>query len=164
MGSSALTSREPKKAFCHPSTSWHLITWRLSYFPAQFTAGEGSGIESIKDAVVSGRALRIGHGVRLVEDIMFSRTDGDTDLVVLGPVAQWVHDRQIALEVSPSSNLQTGAFSLLGDTMADHPIDIMYDLGFNVTVNTDNRLMSSTNLTKELQILVDTFGYKLGRP
>jgi adenosine deaminase len=45
--------------------------------------------------------------------------------------------------------------------MADHPIDIMYDLGFNITVNTDNRLMSSTNLTKELQILVDTFGYKL---
>ena len=130
-------------------------------FPCTVHAGEGSGIDSIKDAIVSGRALRLGHGVRLVEDIMFSRTDGDTDLVVLGPVAQWVHDRQIALEVSPSSNLQTGAFSLLGDTMADHPIDIMYDLGFNITVNTDNRLMSSTSLTKELQILVDTFGYKL---
>ena len=130
-------------------------------FPCTIHAGEGSAVESIKDAIVSGRALRLGHGVRLVEDIMFSRTDGDTDLVVLGPVAQWVHDRQIALEVSPSSNLQTGAFGILGDTMADHPIDIMYDLGFNITVNTDNRLMSSTNLTKELQILVDTFGYKL---
>jgi adenosine deaminase len=80
---------------------------------------------------------------------------------VLGPVAQWVHDRGIALETSPSSNLQTGAFEMLGDTMADHPFDILYDLGFNVTVNTDNRLMSDTNLTKELEILVDTFGYSL---
>jgi adenosine deaminase len=97
--------------------------------------------------------------VRIVEDIMFSRTEGDTDLLVLGPVAQWVHDRQIALETSPSSNLQTGAISLLGDTMADHPIDILYDLGFNVTVNTDNRLMSQTSLTRELELLVETFGY-----
>jgi adenosine deaminase len=131
-------------------------------FPVTVHAGEADGIESIKDAIVSGRALRLGHGVRLVEDIMFSRTEGDTDLVVLGPVAQWVHDRAIALETSPSSNLQTGAFAELGDTMADHPIDILYDLGFQVTVNTDNRLMSDTNLTKELEILVETFGYELG--
>jgi len=50
---------------------------------------------------------------------------------------------------------------MLGDTMADHPFDVLYDLGFKVTVNTDNRLMSATNLTKELEILVDTFGYTL---
>lgn len=131
-------------------------------FPVTVHAGEADGVESIKDAIVSGRALRLGHGVRLVEDIMFSRTEGDTDLVVLGPVAQWVHDRAIALETSPSSNLQTGAFAELGDTMADHPFDILYDLGFQVTVNTDNRLMSNTNLTKELEILVETFGYELG--
>ena len=130
-------------------------------FPCTVHAGEADGVDSIKDAIVSGRALRLGHGVRLVEDIMFSRTEGDTDLVVLGPVAQWVHDRGIALEVSPSSNLQTGAFEMLGDTMADHPFDILYDLGFRVTVNTDNRLMSATNLTKELEILVDTFGYTI---
>jgi adenosine deaminase len=130
-------------------------------FPCTVHAGEADGVESIRDAIVSGRALRLGHGVRLVEDIMFSRTEGDTDLVVLGPVAQWVHDRGIALEVSPSSNLQTGAFEMLGDTMADHPFDILYDLGFKVTVNTDNRLMSATNLTKELEILVETFGYTL---
>ena len=130
-------------------------------FPVTVHAGEADGVESIKDAIVSGRALRLGHGVRLVEDIMFSRTEGDTDLVVLGPVAQWVHDRGIALETSPSSNLQTGAFAQLGDTMADHPFDILYDLGFKVTVNTDNRLMSGTSLTKELEILVDTFGYTL---
>ncbi len=130
-------------------------------FPVTVHAGEADGIDSIKDAIVSGRALRLGHGVRLVEDIMFSRTEGDTDLVVLGPVAQWVHDRGIALETSPSSNLQTGAFAALGDSMADHPFDILYDLGFKVTVNTDNRLMSGTSLTKELEILVDTFGYSL---
>jgi adenosine deaminase len=130
-------------------------------FPVTVHAGEADGVESIRDAIVSGRALRLGHGVRLVEDIMFSRTDGDTDLVVLGEVAQWVHDREIALETSPSSNLQTGAFAMLGDTMSDHPFDILYELGFKVTVNTDNRLMSGTNLTKELEILVDTFGYSL---
>ena len=131
-------------------------------FPVTVHAGEAGGVDSMKDAIVSGRALRLGHGVRLVEDIMFSRTDGDTDLVVLGDLAQWVYDRHIALEISPSSNLQTGAFAMLGDKMADHPIDILYDLGFTVTVNTDNRLMSGTNLTRELEILVDTFGYQLG--
>ncbi|MFM1992276.1 MAG: hypothetical protein RL600_104 [Actinomycetota bacterium] len=130
-------------------------------FPVTVHAGEADGIESIKDAIVSGRALRLGHGVRIVEDIMFSRTDGETDLVVLGPVAEWVHDRGIVLETSPSSNLQTGAISLLGETMADHPFDILYDLGFKVTVNTDNRLMSGTSLTREMELLVDTFGYGL---
>lgn len=130
-------------------------------FPVTVHAGEADGVESIRDAIFSGRALRLGHGVRLVEDIMFSRTEGDTDLVVLGPVAQWVHDRGIPLETSPSSNLQTGAFAMLGDSMSDHPFDILYDLGFEVTVNTDNRLMSDTNLTKELEILVRTFGYGL---
>lgn len=129
--------------------------------PITVHAGEADGVESIKDAIVAGRALRLGHGVRLVEDIMFSRTDGETDLVVLGPVAEWVHDRGIVLELSPSSNLQTGAISMLGETMADHPFDILYDLGFKVTVNTDNRLMSGTDLTNELEILVETFGYGL---
>jgi len=130
-------------------------------FPVTVHAGEADGVESIKDAIVSGRALRLGHGVRLIEDIMFSRTEGDTDLVVLGPVAQWVHDREIVLETSPSSNLQTGAFAMMGDTMGDHPFDVLYDLGFKVTVNTDNRLMSGTSLTRELEILVDTFGYTI---
>ncbi len=131
------------------------------FFPITVHAGEADGIDSIKDAIVNGRALRLGHGTRLIEDIMFSRTEGDTDLVVLGPLAQWVHDREIALELSPSSNLQTGAFAMMGDSMEDNPLDILYDLGFKVTVNTDNRLMSGTSLTKELEILVDTFGYTL---
>lgn len=131
-------------------------------FPVTVHAGEADGIESIKDAIVSGRALRLGHGVRIIEDIMFSRNDGETDLVVLGPVAEWVHDRGIALELSPSSNLQTGAIEMLGNTMADHPFDVLYDLGFKVTVNTDNRLMSNTSLTRELERLTEAFGYGLG--
>lgn len=130
-------------------------------FPITVHAGEADGIESIKDAIVNGRALRLGHGVRIIEDIMFSRTDGETDLVVLGPVAEWVHDRGIVLETSPSSNLQTGAIAMLGESMTDHPIDILYDLGFKVTVNTDNRLMSGTTLTRELELLVDAFDYSL---
>jgi adenosine deaminase len=130
-------------------------------FPITVHAGEGDGVASIKDAIVSGRALRLGHGVRLIEDVMFSRAEGDTDVVVLGEVAEWVHDRGIALELSPSSNLQTGAISMLGETMADHPFDILYELGFKVTVNTDNRLMSRTTLTRELELLMSTFGYSL---
>ena len=130
-------------------------------FPVTVHAGEADGIESIKDALVSGRALRLGHGVRIIEDVMFSRTEGDTDLVVLGEVAEWVHDRQITLELSPSSNLQTGAISMLGDKFSDHPFDILYDLGFKVTVNTDNRLMSRTTLTREIELLMSTFGYGL---
>ncbi len=131
-------------------------------FPVTVHAGEGDGIESIKDAIVSGRALRLGHGVRIVEDILFASREGDVDSVVLGPVAEWVHDRGIALELSPSSNLQTGAIEALGENLTDHPFDVLYDLGFKVTVNTDNRLMSATTLTRELQLLVDAFGYSLG--
>lgn len=127
--------------------------------PVTVHAGEADGVESIRDAIVSGRALRLGHGVRLIEDIMFSRTEEDTDMVVLGQVAEWVHDRGIPLELCPSSNLQTGAISMLGDTMREHPFDVFYDLGFAVTVNTDNRLMSGTTLTREMELLVDAFGY-----
>ena len=130
-------------------------------FPVTVHAGEGDGVESIKDAIVSGRALRLGHGVRIIEDIMFSRSEGDTDVVLLGEVSEWVHDRGIALELSPSSNLQTGAISMLGEQLSDHPFDILYELGFKVTVNTDNRLMSRTSLTRELELLMSTFGYSL---
>ena len=77
----------------------------------------------------------------------------------MGRLAQWVRDRGIALETSPSSNLQTGAIAAWGATMADHPFDLLYQLGFRVTVNTDNRLMSATTLTRELGLLADAFGY-----
>jgi adenosine deaminase len=130
-------------------------------FPVTVHAGEADGIESIHDALVSGRALRLGHGVRVMEDIRLEHHDGELSFVQLGRVADWVHDRQIPLELSPSSNLQTGAIEQWGTTMADHPFDLLYDLGFNVTVNTDNRLMSATTLTRELQLLTEAFHYDL---
>lgn len=130
-------------------------------FPATVHAGEADGVESIRGALVDGRALRLGHGVRIAEDIIIERSDDEHTFVTLGQVAQWVKDRGIALETSPSSNLQTGAIAAWGSTMADHPFDLLYQLGFRVTVNTDNRLMSATTLTRELGLLVEAFGYGL---
>jgi adenosine deaminase len=130
-------------------------------FPVTVHAGEADGIESIKDALVNGRALRLGHGVRIAEDIIATEENGELIAVELGEVANWVHERQIPLELSPSSNLQTGAIEAWGTTMAQHPFGLLYDLGFNVTVNTDNRLMSETSLTRELELLTETFGYTL---
>jgi len=130
-------------------------------FPATVHAGEADGIESIKDAIVSGRALRLGHGVRIREDIELTLANGEIESVEFGEVANWVHDRQIALELSPSSNLQTGAIAAWGNTMADHPFNLLYNLGFNVTVNTDNRLMSATTITRELELLTEAFGYNI---
>lgn len=130
-------------------------------FPATVHAGEADGLESIRSALVDGHALRLGHGVRLAEDIDIARQDDDHTFVTLGRIAEWVRDRQIALETSPSSNLQTGAIAAWGDDMTDHPFDVLYQLGFAVTVNTDNRLMSGTSLTRELALLSDAFGYDL---
>ena len=98
---------------------------------------------------------------RIAEDIEIDSGDTETTFVTLGPVAQWVKDRQIALELSPTSNLQTGAVAAWGDELIDHPFDLLYQLGFRVTVNTDNRLMSDTTLTRELFELSETFGYDI---
>ena len=131
------------------------------FFPVTVHAGEADGVESIRSALVDGRALRLGHGVRLAEDISLERQDNDNTYVTLGAVAQWVRDREIPLELSPSSNLQTGAIATWGDDLLDHPFDLLYQLGFRVTVNTDNRLMSNTSLSRELSLLGDAFGYGL---
>lgn len=130
-------------------------------FPVTVHAGEADGIESIRSALFDGRALRLGHGVRIAEDITIERQDDENVYVTLGPTAQWVRDREIPLELSPSSNLQTGAIAAWGDELIDHPFDLLYQLGFRVTVNTDNRLMSATSLSRELSILADAFGYGL---
>lgn len=133
-------------------------------FPATVHAGEAAGLDSIQDALVHGRALRLGHGVRIAEDIHLDvqEEDGhDVGTVSLGDLAQWVRDRQIPLELCPSSNLQTGAIAAFGTTIGEHPIDLLHQLGFNVTVNTDNRLMSGVTLTGEFELLRDTFGYDL---
>jgi adenosine deaminase len=130
-------------------------------FPATVHAGEADGIESIRSALFDGRALRLGHGVRIAEDLVVEREDGDRSYVTVGRTARWVRDREIPLELSPSSNLQTGAIAEWGERLEDHPFDLLYQLGFRVTVNTDNRLMSGTSLSRELALLTEAFDYDL---
>jgi adenosine deaminase len=129
-----------------------------NFLPVTVHAGEADSLDSIKSALFDGRALRIGHGVRIAEDITTSSEDDEGVYVELGPVAEWIKDRQIALELSPSSNLQTDAW---GTELSDHPFDLLFQLGFRVTVNVDNRLMSNTSLSKELFLLAEEFGYGL---
>ncbi|MET1051159.1 MAG: adenosine deaminase [Mycetocola sp.] len=131
------------------------------HLPVTVHAGEADGLESIKSALFDGRALRLGHGVRIAEDITVERSDDEGTYVSLGSVAQWVKDREIPLELSPSSNLQTGAIAEWGTELVDHPFDLLYQLGFTTTVNVDNRLMSGTSLTRELSLLADTFAYDI---
>lgn len=131
------------------------------FMPVTVHAGEGDGLDSIRSALFDGRALRLGHGVRIAEDIHVERRDEDNLYVNLGVLSHWVKDQEIALELSPSSNLQTGAISSWGEEIVDHPFDLLYQLGFRVTVNTDNRLMSNTSLSRELALLSEAFGYDL---
>lgn len=131
------------------------------FFPTTVHAGEAAGLESIRSAIIDGRALRLGHGVRIAQDLEIISRAGEEVLVQFGDLARWVRDREITLELSPSSNLQTGAVAAWGEELGDHPFDLLYQLGFSVTVNVDNRTMSRTSLTRELALLVDTFEYDL---
>ncbi len=112
-------------------------------------AGEAFGLPSIWQAIQWCGADRLGHGVRIVDDI----TPGNPP--VLGRLAAYVRDKRIPLELCPSSNVQTGAAA----SIADHPIGLLRDLRFRVTVNTDNRLMSGTSMSREMALLVEAFGY-----
>ena len=104
-------------------------------------AGEAFGVESIALAVRDCHAERIGHGIRLIDDIDFS-----SGTPVLGSLAREILDRQICLEMAPTSNLQTGGAA----SYETHQIGVMKKLGFNVTINTDNRLMSATSMIREV--------------
>ncbi len=114
-------------------------------------AGEAFGLPSIWEALQWCNAERLGHGVRIVDDITVE-PDGSAHL---GSLAAFVRDRRIPLEMCPSSNVHTGVC----DTIADHPIGLLARLRFRVTVNTDNRLMSDITLSDEMAGLVDAFGY-----
>jgi adenosine deaminase len=116
-------------------------------------AGEGFGLPSIWQAIQWCGADRLGHGVRIVDDI----TVHDDGRVELGRLAAYVRDKRIPLEMCPASNVQTGAAA----SIAEHPIGLLKDLRFRVTVNTDNRLMSRTSMTAEMTSLVEAFGYGL---
>src|ERR1022692_2750615 len=114
-------------------------------------AGEGFGLKSIWEAVQWCGAERLGHGVRIIDDIEIS-AEGTAPL---GRLAGYVRDRRIPLEMCPSSNVQTGAVA----SIKDHPIGLLRDLSFRVTVNTDNRLMSGVSLSSEFHALTEAFGY-----
>jgi len=120
-------------------------------FHATIHAGEGFGLPSIWEAVQYCGAERLGHGVRLADDIEV-KEDGT---VTLGRLASYVRDRRIPLEMCPTSNVQTGA----AESIERHPIRLLRQLRFRVTVNTDNRLMSQVTLSSEFAQLVREFGY-----
>src|SRR6266540_113867 len=111
-------------------------------------AGEAFGLPSIWQALQWCGADRLGHGLRIVDDI--EATTGR-----LGRLAAYVRDKRIPLELCPSSNVQTGAAA----SIREHPIGLLRDLRFRVTVNTDNRLMSGTSMAREMSLLVEAFGY-----
>lgn len=121
-----------------------------AYVPVTIHAGEAAGKESIHEAVTICHAQRLGHGARIVEDMDIVDGQGQ-----LGSLAAWVLDQQIPLELCPSSNLQTD----IGGTIASHPITGLKDLGFAVTINPDNRLMSGTSVSREMRLLVDEAGW-----
>jgi adenosine deaminase len=131
-----------------------------AWVPRTVHAGEADGLLSIEGALIDGRALRLGHGVRITDDLTIE-VDGAATHITLGPLAEWVKDRRIALEICPTSNVHTNAFSRFGSSIDDHPFEMLYQLGFAVTVNTDNRLMSGTSLSREISNLAETFGYDL---
>ncbi len=116
-------------------------------------AGEGFGLPSIWEALQWCGAERLGHGVRIVDDITV-RPDGR---VTLGRLAAYVRDRRVPLEMCPTSNVHTGAAA----SIEEHPIDLLRRLRFRVTVNTDNRLMSGISLSSEFATLSRTFGIGL---
>ena len=136
--------------------SRHLDAFQLilhENFHATIHAGESFGLPSIWEALQWCGAERLGHGVRIVDDITL--TDGGRP--TLGRLAAYVRDRRVPLEMCPSSNVHTGAAASLGD----HPIDLLSRLRFRVTVNTDNRLMSGVTLSGEFAALAETVGYGL---
>lgn len=130
--------------------AFHLI--QREDFHLTIHAGEAFGLPSIWEAVQFCNAERLGHGVRIVDDI--TEVDGQYRL---GRLANYVRDRRIPLEVCPTSNVHTGAAA----SIAQHPIDLLKRLRFRVTLNTDNRLMSGITLSGEFKTCADTFGWTL---
>lgn len=121
-------------------------------------AGEAFGLPSIKEAIGYCGADRLGHGVRVIDDVELppgARSSGSLGGARLGDIANYVRDKRIPLELCPSSNVQTGAVA----DLASHPFDILARLRFRVTVNTDNRLMGDTTMSRECLLLAEQFGY-----
>ena len=129
--------------------AFHLV--QRENFHATLHAGEAFGLPSIWQAIQWCNAERLGHGVRIVDDIdVFPSGE-----VTLGRLASYVRDRRVPLEMCPTSNVHTGA----APSLAEHPIGLLRRLSFRVTVNTDNRLMSGVSLSSEMAALVATFDW-----
>ena len=122
-------------------------------FYSTLHAGEAFGIASIWQALQICGAHRLGHATRLTDGM----TIVDGKIVKMGSLAQYILDRRIPLEMCLSSNVHTGAVR----SMDQHPFKLYYQRGFRVTINTDDRLMSDTSMTKEFQIAVEHFGLDL---
>jgi len=128
--------------------AFHLVRRANSHITIH--AGESFGLRSIWEAVQFCGAERLGHGVRIVDDI-----DTTTDPPTLGRLAAFIRDRRIPLEMCPTSNVHTRA----APSLAEHPLDLLRRLRFRVTVNTDNRLMSGVTLSSELAAVSETFDF-----
>lgn len=136
----------------HPPTR-HLDAFQYvqrANFHSTIHAGEAFGLPSIWEAVQWCGAERLGHGVRIVDDI-----SGPPGSETLGRLAAYIRDRRIPLELCPTSNVNTGVVP----SIAEHPIGLLRRLRFRVTVNTDNRLMSDTTMSQEFEKLHAAFGY-----
>lgn len=136
----------------HPPDD-HLLACRIireANLGLTLHAGEADGPHSIWRALQRCGAHRIGHGVRIVDDC-----DVENDrIVALGPVATYVRDQQVPLEVCPTSNLHT-----CGWAAAEHPIGMLYRAGFNVSISPDNRLMSRVSMSDEFALVVEHHGF-----
>jgi len=132
----------------------HLLAFQYCQrenFHVTIHAGEAYGPKSIWKAIQYCGAERLGHGIRIIEDL-YDRGESERGL---GRLADFIRDRRIPLEICPTSNVNTGVC----DEIKDHPIDELIRLRFRITVNTDNRLMSNVTMTSEMAALVDAFGY-----
>ncbi len=139
----------------YPPTD-HLEAFQLlqrENFHFTIHAGEAFGLPSIWEAVQYCGAERLGHGVRIIDDIELDSSGN----YILGSLASFIRDRRIPLELCPTSNIHTGAVQ----SLEEHPIGLLKELGFRVTVNTDNRLMSNVSMTSELLSLNKAFDWDL---
>lgn len=105
--------------------------------------------EGINEVILQSKAKRIGHGSQIINDVEIK----NNNLSFKNKAAKYVFENKIPLEICPTSNIQCGAFN----SIPDHSFGKLYKLGFNVTINTDNRLMSDVSMSEEVSNVVDAF-------